>query len=153
MGQTKPDRRLKVFSRLLFVVYMVIALYILLLSENFGRKTKSEYRYNLKPFNEIKRFYGLLDTEHREHALQNLAGNVLCFVPFGLYHASEIGRKKHVIGIVTVLTCLFSLCVELTQLYFKIGIFDVDDLMLNTLGGMIGAAGYCGAVIMHPAKK
>lgn len=33
---------------------------------------------------------------------------------------------------------LFSLCVELLQLVAKVGVFDVDDLILNTLGGLMG---------------
>ena len=32
----------------------------------------------------------------------------------------------------------FSLCVETIQLVWKVGSFDVDDLILNTLGGVIG---------------
>ena len=34
----------------------------------------------------------------------------------------------------------FSLLVECTQLVTRVGTFDVDDLMLNTLGGCLGYA-------------
>lgn len=33
---------------------------------------------------------------------------------------------------------LFSLCIETLQLITKVGVFDVDDLMMNTVGGLIG---------------
>jgi hypothetical protein len=38
-----------------------------------------------------------------------------------------------------------SLVVELLQLVTKVGSFDVDDLMLNTLGGLFGFFVYCAA--------
>lgn len=143
MGKTKKNRRLRMISRLLFILYMAIALYVLLLSENFDRRAKTEYRYNLVPFQEIERFYHLLGTERHEKAMLNLAGNILCFLPFGLYQALNLERKRYVVAKVTALTLLFSFSVELVQLYFRIGIFDVDDLILNTLGGMTGALLYC----------
>lgn len=38
-----------------------------------------------------------------------------------------------------ILLCfLLSLCIEVSQLVFKVGSFDVDDLLLNTLGGALG---------------
>ena len=143
MAKAKNNRRLRMISRLLFILYMAIALYVLLLSENFDRRAKTEYRYNLVPFQEIDRFYHLLGTERHEKAMLNLAGNILCFLPFGLYQAVYLERKRHVVVKVTALTLLFSFSVELVQLYFKTGIFDVDDLILNTFGGMTGALLYC----------
>lgn len=135
-------KRLMIVSRLLFVLYMFLALYILLLSESFGRAVTDNYRYNLRPFVEIKRFYHLLGTGCHQKAVLNLFGNIVCFTPFGLYLAVEMEKKKGLIFKVTLLTFIFSLCVETVQLYFKIGIFDVDDLILNTFGGMLGGILY-----------
>ena len=43
-------------------------------------------------------------------------------------------------------TCLLgfflSFCIEITQLVFKVGSFDVDDLLLNTIGGILGFLSY-----------
>ena len=39
---------------------------------------------------------------------------------------------------VICLTFLLSLSFETLQLIFKVGSFDVDDLLLNTIGGMLG---------------
>ena len=38
----------------------------------------------------------------------------------------------------SVMLNLFSLCIELIQLITKLGVFDVDDIIMNTFGGMIG---------------
>lgn len=131
-----------IVSRLLFIIYMACALYILLLSEGFGRTTYDHYRYNLTPFVEIKRFYHLLGSSRTRKAVINLFGNVICFIPFGLYLAFDMRKAKVRLIKVTFLSFVFSLCIELTQLFMKIGIFDVDDLILNTLGGMIGGLLY-----------
>lgn len=151
-------KRLILVSRLLFILYMIFALYILLLSESFGRTVTDSYRYNLHLFIEIKRFYHLLGTGCHRQAVLNLFGNIVCFTPFGLYLAVEMKNKKALILRVTFLTFLFSLCVETVQLYFRIGIFDVDDLMLNTLGGMVGGILYkilrkIGRVFLRGTKR
>jgi glycopeptide antibiotics resistance protein len=39
---------------------------------------------------------------------------------------------------VTLATFFLSLTFELIQLIFEFGSFDVDDLILNTIGGIIG---------------
>lgn len=129
-------------SRLLFIIYMAVALYFLLMSERLGRAACHEYRYNLRLFSEIKRFYRLMNTRHRWKAVMNLWGNIICFMPYGFYLSVEWKKKRMRILKVTVLTLLFSLCVELLQLYHRIGIFDVDDLVLNTVGGFLGAVLY-----------
>ena len=53
------------------------------------------------------------------------------------------------------LTALYSLelslLAELWQLVFRVGCFDVDDLMLNTLGGMLGFGLY--ACVMWMGRK
>ncbi|WP_262369700.1 VanZ family protein [Enterococcus faecium] len=37
---------------------------------------------------------------------------------------------------------LFSLSIEFTQLFFRLGTFQLSDLFYNTLGGLIGALLY-----------
>ena len=41
-----------------------------------------------------------------------------------------------------------SLLVELLQLVFKVGSFDVDDLFLNTIGGLLGYLVYKGLLYL-----
>lgn len=142
MVRSEKSKRLIMVSRLLFIIYMIFALYVLLMAESFGRTVTDQYRYNLVPFMEIKRFYSLLGTGWNGKAFLNLFGNVLCFMPFGFYQAIEFRNKKAMIRKVTLCTFFFSFCVEIVQLIFKIGIFDVDDLILNTTGGILGGILY-----------
>lgn len=100
-----------------------------------------EYRYNLKLFAEIERFWGMRKDPNYGWGvtLVNLFGNVICFMPFGFLFPTISKSKviKNVIS-VTILAMLFSLLIETAQLITKVGAFDVDDIFLNTVGGFLG---------------
>jgi len=133
---------IRIFSRIAFIVYMVILVYFLLLSDGFGRTIRrNEFHYNLVPFVEIIRFWKYRDVIGFESVFINLVGNVIAFIPFGALIRWVI---NHTVKWYLVMgyTCLFSLSVELLQLVAKVGSFDVDDLILNTLGGLLGYVVY-----------
>ena len=69
----------------------------------------------------------------------NLLGNVVCFMPFGFLLPTISGKKicKNIIS-VTLFAVLFSVCIETAQLLAKVGAFDVDDIFLNMIGGLLG---------------
>ena len=69
--------------------------------------------------------------------IQNLAGNIIGFIPFG-FLMPLLSRKFLNLKVITLTTFCLSLVYELTQLVFRFGSFDVDDLILNTLGGVVG---------------
>lgn len=129
---------IRTLSRLAFAIYMFVLVYFLLLSDGFGRTVPSEeFHFNLIPFVEIIRFIKYREYIGFYSVTLNLVGNVIAFIPFGALIRWVINRKVrwfHVVGY----TFLFSLSVELLQLIAKVGAFDVDDLILNTLGGLIG---------------
>ena len=56
---------------------------------------------------------------------------------FGFFLPVIWVRTKHWYT-TTLLSFAFSLCVETAQLVFKVGSFDADDILLNTLGGILG---------------
>lgn len=135
--KNKMSKRLITVSRLLFILYMLCVLYFLLISEGFGRNGNVGYRYNLIPFAEIKRFYNMLSSPASYKAILNLFGNIVCFIPFGLFVPYIFNRRISFTKVV-IATFIFSMSVEIIQLYFMIGIFDVDDVILNTIGGITG---------------
>lgn len=121
----------------MFVLYIFFLLYFLIFSDWYGRTgISAEYRYNLVLLKEIKRFI-----EYREElgafaVFTNLFGNILIFVPYGFF----ISMASSARGFFMTLFYSFglSLCVEVFQLLTKVGSFDVDDLLLNTIGGVLG---------------
>ncbi len=66
----------------------------------------------------------------------NIAGNIIFLIPLGLLLPQLFSRINQLR--VLLIAVFFCLGIELTQVYFKIGIFDIDDVLLNVLGVMVG---------------
>ena len=122
---------------ILFFLYLAVLTYFLFFSEKYGRTAEREFSYNLTPFLEIRRFWNYREFLGLKAVFINLAGNVLAFVPFGAI-LPVISRRMRGFFRVMLLGFSFSLLVECTQLVTRVGTFDVDDLMLNTLGAVLG---------------
>ena len=122
----------------LFAVYLICLFYFLFFSEAMGRTDAArQYRYNLTLFREIKRFYMYRRIVGYRALFLNVIGNIAAFMPFGYFVPKLFFRGKN--PFVTVLLSFeLSLLAELLQLIFRLGCFDVDDLLLNTLGGFLG---------------
>lgn len=133
-------RKKKIFravGKVLFLLYVVFLIYFLFLAEWYGRTGISEeYRYNLELFREIKRFIIYREQLGAFTVFANLAGNILIFVPYGFF-ISVASRER---GFFKTLffSMGLSLCVEIIQLFTRVGSFDVDDILLNTIGGVLG---------------
>ena len=95
-----------------------------------------EYRYNLELFKEIRRFWEYREQVGAYAMFTNLFGNVLIFMPFGFF--MPMASKYRSFFAALFYSFGLSLCVETFQLITKVGSFDVDDLLLNTIGGVLG---------------
>lgn len=126
-----------------FICYIAVVVYLVFFAESLGRNgswansTDVGYSYNYIPLKEIKRFLvSLSNPEYREAAILNLVGNVLLFLPFG-YLLPCVLNKIGFLG--TMMTAIvLSLVIECTQLFTKLGTFDVDDIILNVFGALLG---------------
>ena len=91
---TKRKRRVKKLGRIFFVLYIVCAVYFLFFSDFMDRGMVSdEYRYNLRPFFEIRRFLTNINHVGKKSLIINVVGNVVCFMPFG-YLLPTITKNK-----------------------------------------------------------
>ena len=95
------------------------------------------YRYNLMPFVEIRRFWKYRDQLGNFAVFSNIFGNVIGFLPWG-FILPIIFRRMDRVFLIFLSGFLLSLTVEAIQLISKVGCFDVDDLILNTLGAVLG---------------
>ena len=113
------------FLNLLFIVYILLLFELLTGTEN-----NSGTGINLVPFSEIFRY-----PVGSKMFIYNTLGNILLFVPYGYFVTRYInGKSLYQIFIISFVT---SLTVEILQV--KLGrSFDVDDIILNVIGGMIG---------------
>ncbi len=114
--------------RVLLVIYMVCIFAITV----FSRDTSEIYRMQLVPLN------GLRDFDHINRELIRDGANLLLFLPLGFLFAWQHKRRGLLPGSFGI-SVGFSLSVELIQLGGRLGTFDVDDLIFNTLGGLLGA--------------
>lgn len=127
----------------LFICYLIGISYFLFFSERYGRTEGNlEYRYNLTLFKEIHRFATYYRIVGTEGLIVNLFGNVIAFMPFG-FCLPLVSTYEGKFFKILSWSFGFSLSIETIQLLYKIGIFDVDDLFLNTIGGVLGYLTYC----------
>lgn len=114
----------KELSTLLFILYVMCLFEVVTLQDhNYGLS-------NFIPFREIFRYQ-----IGSRLFIRNIIGNILLFLPYG-YFASDYLKSKR-IWLTCFLTMLVSITIEVVQL--NIGrTFDIDDVILNTCGGMLG---------------
>ncbi len=75
--------------------------------------------------------------------IKNVLGNILLFIPYGIFTSFFLKVKKLWIILLMVITS--SIAIEITQL--SIGrVFDIDDIILNVIGGILGFSLYHGAI-------
>ena len=123
---------------ILFLSYLMLLMYFMFFSEMLGRTDADRIiSYNLQPFKEILRFWKYRDVLGYQAVFWNLGGNILCFMPFGFF-VMWLWKNMDRWYLVASLSLYLSLLIELVQFFMKVGSFDVDDLLLNTVGGILG---------------
>ncbi|HBA37360.1 MAG TPA: hypothetical protein DCY94_01425 [Firmicutes bacterium] len=118
-----------------FILYreffsLAFVIYILLL---FGLVTNTDvqsYGHNFIPFREIMRY-----KIGSKYFYWNVIGNIMIFVPFGFFISSYLNSQK--MNRPLLITLITSLTIELVQMFIDRS-FDVDDILLNCTGGLIG---------------
>lgn len=136
------NKKSKILPFLSFLIYLVLLGYFLFFAEGMGRhNSEAEYRYNLVLFQEIKRFIYHVDVLGIKAVMINVVGNIIVFMPFG-YFVPRLARRTVGVWTTVLFSLEFSVLVEVMQLLSKKGSFDVDDLLLNTIGGLIGYVVY-----------
>jgi glycopeptide antibiotics resistance protein len=147
-SQGQPDKFLQIVTWVLFIFCMlVLTRYILFkgvldetkvtVSSVTGKKTitRGFKRANIVPFATLKLFYSV--RRKYTYVAKNVLGNIIGFMPLGVLLPVLFGRlQRWYRTILTVM--LISLAFEIIQLVTGRGVFDVDDIILNTFGAAIG---------------
>lgn len=118
--------------------YGVMFLYALILFFLlFKKKSVGSFQtINLIPFRTIIDYLFNENVIVRSFAFSNIMGNIAIFIPLGIYIPLLINKKS--IFTNSAIVALISLCVEIVQYILAIGTADVDDIILNTIGGLLG---------------
>ena len=139
MKERRIKRMLWYFS---FALYLGLLVYFLFFAKIFDRDMSDRrYSYNLEPLREIVRFVRYRHKLGMTAVILNLAGNIAVFIPFGIF-VPVLFKPDMRLWQIVFSTMAASLVIEIIQLVFRVGSFDVDDILLNTLGGLIGACIY-----------
>lgn len=118
-----------------FVLYkeffsFVFIIYILLLFELVTNTDVQGYSNNFIPFREILRY-----DIGSKYFIWNVIGNVLLFTPYGFAISLYLKTKKSLRPF--IICFITSLTIESVQMFIGRS-FDIDDIILNCIGGLLG---------------
>ncbi|GLV63460.1 teicoplanin resistance protein VanZ [Bacillus mycoides] len=85
----------------------------------------------------------LLDPYNIDIVLMNTLGNVIIFIPFG-FLLPLLFKQINNVKMASKIFIKFILLIESLQLLTFSGIFDIDDIILNMLGALIGYGSFIG---------
>lgn len=131
----------KVLSWTAFILYCLVLLYVLFLSrapmtwcsvpEFFRRFT------NIIPFKTIFEYINRYSEGFRVISIRNLGVNLFMFAPMGILLPC-LFKKLRCFWKVTVTILLTVILAELLQGILRVGSVDIDDVLFNVIGGMMG---------------
>ena len=122
----------KKIYRIFIFPYTIFLLYLMFLG--FGREQHEANIVRLLPF--VSTVFFVQNTTSWESIIINLFGNIIMFIPFGFLgwlNAKYFSFKKLIVDFLSVL-----IIVEALQYLTRLGVFDIDDLALNSFGVWIG---------------
>ena len=122
----------KKIYRIFILPYTIFLLYLMFLG--FGREQHEANIVRLLPL--VSTILFVQNTTSWESIIINLLGNIIMFIPFGFLgwlNAKYFSFKKLIVDFLSAL-----IIVEALQYLTRLGVFDIDDLALNSLGVWIG---------------
>ena len=144
-----PPERFRSVMRLLLPAYLLLNLYFTLLMREPGedqlvtfvplRSYFAVFGWDIQTFSAVGQLLQGAWEEPIAFAFEPLIGivqNLILFMPFGflLYAVADQPRTAHIL----LFGFLLSLSIELCQLLFRLGWFEVDDILHNVLGTYLG---------------
>ena len=109
---------------LIFIIYILCLFHVVTFQDiNYGTS-------NFTPFKEIFRY-----SIGSDKFIKNILGNILLFAPYGFFASYYLKNNKF--STITILTLIVSVTIEVVQYYIG-RVFDIDDIILNLLGGILG---------------
>ena len=131
---------------ILFAVYIVVVLKVIILKYPYAQlrgimdtwsKEVILEGLDTANFTLFRTIHMYIDYSDRLNSFENLVGNVVVFIPYGIF-LPLIWKRFRNFADTFLAAFLFSLAIEVFQLFSAFGAFDVDDVLLNCVGAMIG---------------
>jgi glycopeptide antibiotics resistance protein len=136
MAGKKAEKKRVYYRIKLFFTFSYFAILFYLVFFIGRRKIDYDHDINLIPI--INSLYELKYIREIGlfNYLSNLFGNVLLFVP--LPAVLDTYFKVYKFSTVILISILFSIIIESMQYIFKVGVADIDDVILNSMGACLG---------------
>ena len=151
MGKTEQSK-LKNWLSLLFFLYLLVIIKVIVFKyplsqlkeivDSWQKDVVLEglYTANFIPFKTIKMYIRYYDLPGLR-SFSNLFGNILIFIPVGIL-MPMVHKASQNIWIMLINAFIFVIGIEIFQLFSAFGAFDVDDIILNCFGVLLGRALY-----------
>ena len=138
------------YLKVIFYIYIAIVLKVIIFKYPFRDLVEIVSTWNrgvirsgfeTANFTLFKTIRMYINYSYMLNSFENLVGNIMVFVPFGflLPHIKENGKKFYVLFLNAF---IFILGIEVFQMFSAFGAFDVDDILLNCLGAILGWSVY-----------
>ncbi len=127
----KAWKSINIFFLIFFLIYL---LFFAILSRSPGE----EYTVNLIPLSSYYRYF----LGNNPEAFRTNTANLAVFYPPGLILSDIFQRNKKKKIIIGLIAFGLSASIEIVQCIFSIGYTEIDDIIHNTLGAVLGVIGY-----------
>lgn len=150
---------IKLFFIISAFLYFIILIYILFARkinywEDLSMIDYIKYSSNIIPFKTISKYikYIFNGNINTDISVKNLVVNFIIFLPMGIYIPYFIRKiNKYTYYIITIFIIILTL--EITQVISRKGSFDIDDIILNLTGAIIGFRIYKMKIIQNYLNK
>lgn len=129
----------KKLAKILFIVYILFLLYLTIFSRNmmlfhYTPERIIDSYLNIPNWMLFDSIHLYINAEDKQLFTINVIGNIVVFIPLTIL--SCFIYKKWYTNI--FVTLLLTWSIEVSQLLLICGSFDIDDVLLNLLGGILG---------------
>lgn len=140
----KKDMLIKNFNKFkkvsipIFWIIYIYGLFYALFYKNLNYRIR---KINMVPFvNTIIPYLNGTSKANFYISYSNLSANILLFLPLGFFLSVAVYKSKRKIArtFSLVIILLVSVSIEILQYVFELGVSDIDDVILNVLGGIMG---------------
>ena len=144
------SKSFKILTWFLFILYLVVLVNVIILKDGTAL-TIAKYRTEISlsqrvsgiNFIPLKTIIPYLKGEPSIRiAIENLLGNIFAFSPLG-FLLPLLFKKCDRLKNIFLISFSISLFIEVLQLIFYLGSCDIDDIILNVLGSLLGLGVYC----------
>ena len=123
---------LKKFYKIIIIPYTLFLLYLMFFG--MGRFQYEDNQITVEPFFSTIKF--IHNTIEWKYIVVIVLGNIMMFMPFGFLGWILPGLKSLKALLYTFISSI--VIVEALQYFTRMGIFEVDDIILNTFGVYLG---------------